>query len=80
MSRVPGASGPRERSARNSAGEATNRDIPAQLFISPSTVDYQLRRAFRKLGVKSCDQLGRHLLDQRCGVEEAESVDPTYSR
>jgi FixJ family two-component response regulator len=45
--------------AELAASGMTNRDVAAALFISPKTVESNLARIYRKLGINSRAELGR---------------------
>ncbi|HTI74610.1 MAG TPA: LuxR C-terminal-related transcriptional regulator, partial [Mycobacterium sp.] len=49
------------RVAELAASGMTNRDVAATLFISPKTVEHNLARAYRKLGIHSRAELGQQI-------------------
>lgn len=50
-----------QRVAELAASGMTNRDVAATLFISPKTVEANLARIYRKLGIRSRAELGRRM-------------------
>jgi DNA-binding CsgD family transcriptional regulator len=40
----------------------SNREVAAQLFLSPRTIDFHLRNVFTKLGISSRTELVKHRL------------------
>ncbi|GAB3410055.1 ATP-binding protein [Flindersiella endophytica] len=58
------------RVVREAASGASNRDIGAQLFLSPRTVGYHLYKAFPKLGITSRHELTRLNLDPPEDVDQ----------
>jgi DNA-binding CsgD family transcriptional regulator/tetratricopeptide (TPR) repeat protein len=52
----------------------TNRQVAAQMFLSPHTVSFHLRQVFRKLGIGSRVELARLAVEQPNDVEEPDET------
>jgi DNA-binding NarL/FixJ family response regulator len=53
-----------ERVAELAASGLTNREVAAALFVSPKTVEANLARTYRKLGIRSRAELGRYIAER----------------
>jgi len=59
--RRPDLSPSEQRVARLTASGMTNGEVAAALFISPKTVEFHFARIYRKWGIRSRAELGRHM-------------------
>jgi DNA-binding NarL/FixJ family response regulator len=50
-----------QRVAELASSGMTNRDVAAALFMSPKTVESNLSRVYRKLGIRTRAELGRRI-------------------
>ena len=48
------------------ASGMTNRAVAAKLYLSPNTVEANLSRAYRKLGIRTRHQVGKPLTPPAC--------------
>jgi DNA-binding CsgD family transcriptional regulator len=65
------------------AGGATNREVAAELFLSPKTIEFHLGSVYRKLGIHSRTELAALVADRRLepgGFAEQAASDPPSRR
>jgi DNA-binding CsgD family transcriptional regulator len=48
---------PQELQVAQFVGQVSNKEVAAQLFLSPRTIEYHLRKVFMKLGISSRAEL-----------------------
>ena len=60
---VPGLTPSERRVAELAVTGMRNREVAAALFISPKTVEANLARIYRKLGIRSRAELGRRMAE-----------------
>jgi DNA-binding NarL/FixJ family response regulator len=70
LRRAPDELTPTERRvAELAATGLTNREVASAAFMSPKTVEANLARVYRKLGIASRAELGARMADERRRVE-----------
>jgi DNA-binding CsgD family transcriptional regulator len=70
LRRAPDELTPTERRvAELAATGMTNREVASAAFMSPKTVEANLSRVYRKLGIASRAELGAHMADERRGAQ-----------
>jgi DNA-binding CsgD family transcriptional regulator len=71
---VEGLTASEERVARLAASGLTNREVAKKVHLSPRTVELRLRRAYRKLGIRSRAELGAHMALRPAQADESSSA------
>jgi DNA-binding NarL/FixJ family response regulator len=70
LRRAPNDLTPTERRvAELAATGLTNREVASKAFLSPKTVQANLARVYRKLGINSRAELGARMAEERSRVE-----------
>jgi DNA-binding CsgD family transcriptional regulator len=55
----------------------TNAEVAAQMYVSPSTVEYHLHKIYRKLGIRSRTQLAKRIFES--GPDQEDEIAPSVA-